>query len=225
MNLPRALHRWDVSPARAIALQESLARRVRVEALPRPAALVAGGDAAFADNGRVIVAGWVVWDVRRGAIVEEVVVRRPVRFPYIPGLLSFRETPALLAAARRLKTIPDVFMLDGQGLAHPRRFGLACHFGLLADRPTLGCAKTRLCGLHDTPARAVGAGKPLRDGAEVIGRVVRMQRDTKPVYISIGHRITLDDAVATALRCAGRHRLPEPTRLADALVGRSKGAI
>ncbi|MFQ5411939.1 MAG: endonuclease V, partial [Phycisphaerae bacterium] len=160
-----------------------------------------------------------VWDLKTRATIETTVDVRGVTFPYIPGLLSFREAPGLLAAARRLKSKPDVFMLDGQGLAHPRRFGLACHVGLLLDRPSLGCAKSRLCGTHGEPGRRAGCSKRLMLGGELIGRVVRTRDGVKPVYVSIGHKITLDDAEKLTLRCCTRYRLPEPTRLAHQLVG------
>jgi len=220
MKLPRARHRWDLTPTRAIRLQRRLAAEVRATPLPRPARLIAGGDVAFSPDGRRLIAGWAVFDLKHRRIVETVVAIRPVRFPYVPGLLSFREAPALIAAARKLRSEPGVFMLDGQGLAHPRRVGLACHVGLLMDRPTIGCAKSRLCGMHDTPADTVGASKPLIDHGELIGRVVRTRPGVKPIYVSIGHRITLDEAVKLTLRCGGKFRLPEPTRQADKLVNR-----
>lgn len=222
MKLPNARHRWDLTPKSAIRLQKTLAAEIRETPLARPARLVAGGDAAFSPDGSQVIAGWVVWDVQIREAIETVVARRPVRFPYVPGLLSFREAPALIAALRRLRTEPDVFMLDGHGLAHPRCFGIACHVGLLIDRPTFGCAKSRLCGTHDTPADTVGATKPIRLDGDVIGRVLRTRQGVKPVYASIGHRMTLNDAVRTALRCCTRFRLPEPSRLAHQLVTRMR---
>lgn len=218
MKIPRSPHRWTLTPSAACDLQRKLAESVREERLAGPVRLVAGGDASFSPDGTQLVAGWVVWDLSTKSVFETSVAIKPVRFPYISGLLSFREAPGLIAAARKLKCEPDVFMLDGQGVAHPRGMGIASHFGLLIDRPTFGCAKTRLYGTHDTPARSVGGSKPLLAGKRVIGRVVRMQEDVNPVYISIGHRIHLDDAVRIALRCATRFRLPEPTRLAHHLV-------
>lgn len=225
MKIPRSSHRWTLSPSAAIDLQRRLAETVRESPLPRPPRWVAGGDVSFTPDEQRMIAGWVVWDVTTRSVVETVVAVRPVRFPYVPGLLSFRETPGLIAAARKLKTEPDVFMLDGQGLAHPRRFGIACHFGLLVGRPTFGCAKSRLCGRHDTPVAAVGASKPLTDGDALIGRVVRTQEDVSPVYVSVGHMIRLDDAVRTVLRCCTKFRLPEPTRLAHHLVTQARNAL
>jgi deoxyinosine 3'endonuclease (endonuclease V) len=147
MKLPPPRHRWNLSIRQAIRLQQRLARQVKHRALTRNPRLIAAGDAAFSADGGRIVAGWVVWDAESGEVVERAVAVRPVRFPYVPGLLSFREAPALIAAVRKLKIAPDVFMVDGQGLAHPRRCGLACHVGLWIDRPTLGCAKSVLCGV------------------------------------------------------------------------------
>lgn len=194
---------------------------VRHVPLPEAPRLIAGCDAAFTDDGG-IVAGWVVWDRESRTVVETIVVRRRVRFPYVPGLLSFREAPALLDAARRLRADPDLFLVDGHGLAHPRRLGIACHLGLWLDRPTIGCAKSRLCGEHDMPADARGSACDVRQDGQVIGRVVRLVDGARPVHVSVGHRITLDDAVRWVVACGVGRRLPEPTRLADAAVGRAK---
>lgn len=224
MKLPPMRHRWNLTPQAAIRLQKRLAAEVVHTPLVRPPRFVAGGDVAFFDGGRQLVAAWVVWDVEARDIVEAATDVRAVAFPYVPGLLSFREAPALLAAARRLRAEPDVFMLDGQGLAHPRRLGLACHVGLLLDRPSLGCAKSRLCGEHDEPARRRGASRRLTDRGETLGRVVRTRAGVKPLFISVGHRITLDDAVRLTLRCCTKYRLPEPTRLAHRLVTRLRAA-
>lgn len=225
MKIPRSPHRWTLSPSAAVELQRRLADAVREERLAGPVRLIAGGDVSFSPDGSRLVAGWVVWDLSARAVIETAVAIKPVRFPYVSGLLSFREAPGLIAAARKLKCEPEVFMLDGQGIAHPRGMGIASHFGLLIDRPTLGCAKTRLYGIHDTPARSVGGSKPLLAGNRVIGRVVRMQEDVNPVYISVGHRIRLDEAVRICLKCATKFRLPEPTRLAHHLVTAARNEL
>jgi deoxyribonuclease V len=220
MKLPPARHRWKLTPTQAIRLQSRLAALVVEAPLRAPPRLVAGGDAAFSPDGREALAAWVVWDAQERSVLEEVVAVQPVRMPYIPGLLSFREAPALLAAARRLRTEPDAFILDGQGRAHPRRFGLACHVGIRLDRVTVGCGKSRLCGTADTPAAAAGASKPLLHNGEVIGRVVRTREGASPVFVSIGHRIDLMGAVRLVLRCCTHFRIPDPTRLADQVVTR-----
>jgi deoxyribonuclease V len=148
-----------------------------------------------------------------------------VRFPYVPGLLSFREAPALLAAIRKLKAEPDAFIFDGQGLAHPRRFGLACHVGVLIDRPSVGCAKSRLIGSHDDPGRRRGSSAPLVDADQRVGTVLRTRDKVKCVYVSVGHRVSLSTAERLVLACCTRYRLPEPTRLADQLVARAKNEV
>lgn len=211
-------HRWALTPHQAMRLQSRLARRVIQAPLAKPPRYVAGGDVAFFNEGGRLIAGWVVWDLRRREVIDSAIEDRAVTFPYVPGLLSFREAPALLAAARKLTTEPDVFMLDGQGLAHPRRFGLACHVGLLLDRPAMGCAKRRLCGEHRPPGPNRGCSTQLLDEGEVIGRVVRTRTGVKPVFVSVGHRLTLQDAVRLTVAGTGDYRLPEPTRHAHRFV-------
>ena len=225
MKLPRCPHRWSVSPAQAMAIQRKLAPLVLARGRVPGVRLVAGADLAFTVDGTRCVAGVVVWDLATETVVEQTTAVRPVRFPYVPGLLSFREGPAVLAALRRLRNVPDVVMFDGQGLAHPRRFGLACHIGVLMDRPSVGCAKSRLIGQHQAPAPHRGASTPLTHHGELIGTVLRTRRRVKWVYVSVGHRVGLAAAVELVLRCCTRYRLPEPTRLADQLVARAKHAV
>ncbi|MBI4579879.1 MAG: endonuclease V [Planctomycetes bacterium] len=223
MRIPRAIHRWSLTPRQAIALQQRLRGRVRVEPLVWPVRRVAGADMAFSPDGRRCVAGVVVYDLQTHEVVEQALAWRDVRFPYVPGLLSFREAPAVLAAVRKLKIPPDAFILDAQGYSHPRRLGLASHVGLLMESPTVGCAKSRLCGTHDDPPAWPGTFAPLRDGDEVIGAVLRTRPGVKPVYVSVGHRVTLDDAVRLVMTCVTRYRVCEPTRLAHQLVTRHRG--
>jgi deoxyribonuclease V len=222
MRVPPPLHRWNLSPRQAIRLQGRLAVRVRQTPLKGPVRYVAGGDGAFFDGGGGIIAAWVVWDIAAQCVVEKAWARRAVRFPYVPGLLTFREAPALLAAARKLKCTPDLFMVDGQGRAHPRRIGLASHVGLCLGRPTIGCAKSRLCGEDCTPPVAAGSSASLIHEGEVVGRILRTQKGVRPVYVSVGHLVTLKEAADMTLRCCTAYRMPEPTRLADQLVGRLK---
>lgn len=222
MKIPPPIHRWSMLPRAAIRLQERLAGRVRIEELSGPVRRVAGVDLAFSPDGERCLAGVVVWDIERGAVVEERLAWRPVRFPYVPGLLSFREIPAALAAVRKLACEPDLFMFDAQGLAHPRRFGLASHAGLLLDRPAIGCAKSRLCGSHEEAPNEPGRFAPLTDRGDVVGAVLRTRPGVLPVYVSAGHRATLADAVTWVMRCVTRYRLPEPTRLAHQLVTRHR---
>jgi deoxyribonuclease V len=195
---------------------------VRVEPLTHPIRFIAGLDAAFSRDGLECLGAVVLWDMSDRRVVEQHVGRRLLRFPYVPGLLSFREAPALLAALRRLRTTPDLLMCDGQGLAHPRRFGIACHLGVLCDLPAVGCAKSRLVGQHEEPPQPRGASVPLRQHDEILGVVLRTQSGVRPVYVSVGHRIDLAGAQRIVLTCAVRYRLPEPTRLADHLAARAK---
>ncbi len=213
------LHPWDVSTAEAVEIQRKLAPRVVREGVPADVRRVAGVDISVgrgsADGrGAVVVLRYPEMEVE-----EQVVVEARVGFPYVPGLLSFREIPVLLEAFRQVKEKPDLVLVDGQGLAHPRRFGIACHLGLLLDLPAVGCAKSRLCGEHRPLAMEAGSSVPLTDGDEVIGAVLRTRDGVSPIYVSVGHRITLDEAVAWVLRCCRGYRIPEPTRLAHMAAG------
>ena len=219
----RDLHPWDVSPREAIAIQRRLAAQVVREGEPRDVRRVAGADIAIdRERGRGIGAV-VVLSYPELDVVEVAVEEAPLTFPYIPGLLSFREAPVLAAAFARIAGPIDLLLVDGQGLAHPRRFGLACHLGLLLDLPAIGCAKSRLVGEHDTPGEAVGSRADLidhgKDSSELIGSVLRTRAGVKPLFISLGHRIGLAEAEAWVLRCGGGYRLPQPTRLADQAAG------
>lgn len=220
MKVPRCPHRWNVSPVKAIEIQRKLAGLVRETALAGPPRLVAGADMALACDGRHCIAGVVVWDLRAGTVLEQRSAQRLLSFPYVPGLLSFREAPAVLAAIRKLKCQPDLFMLDGQGRAHPRGLGLASHVGLILDRPSLGCAKSRLCGESRSLRPTRGGRTDLKLDGRTVGAVVRTRDHVKPVYVSVGHRITLGEAVEWVLRCCRSFRLPEPTRLAHHYVTR-----
>ena len=223
-------HRWDIPPKEAVALQRQLAGEVRIEPLRDSLRTVAGADCAFVGErlgrrqparGRIIAAA-VLCDADAMEVLATSEVNRPCEFPYVPGLLSFREAPAVIEAVERLPRRPDLLMCDGQGYAHPRRFGLASHVGVWLDVPTIGVAKSRLCGEAAEPGIARRSRAALRDRGETVGAVLRTRTRVRPLYISVGHRVTLDDAVRWALRCAVRFRLPEPTRLADRLVARLK---
>lgn len=210
-------HPWLVTPAEARALQEAL--QVRVEAADRLPAIrhVAGVDVGFEADGRLTRAAVVVLSYPALTPVDQAVARQPTAFPYVPGLLSFRELPAVLAAIEQLQILPDLYLCDGQGLAHPRRFGLACHLGVLLDAPAIGVAKTRLTGSHVEPPAEKGGWVPLLDGETVIGAVVRTRSRVRPVYVSVGHRVSLETAVSLTLACTTRYRLPETTRQAHRL--------
>lgn len=213
----RHIHAWNVTPAEARAIQEKLRGRVRRIGRPRKLELVAGVDVGFDQGGRLTRAAAAVLDFPSLQPVEESLARVPTTFPYVPGLLSFREIPALIRALESLDSTPDLILCDGQGYAHPRRFGLACHLGLITGIPTIGVAKTRLIGDHGRVPLARGRWTPLEDGGEVIGAVLRTRKGVKPVYVSVGHRIDLDSAVELVMRCVTRFRLPETTRAAHRL--------
>lgn len=213
-------HKWDLSPEEAIELQKELAKLVRREnELPPKPRLIAGVDISRPDE-RGVARGAIVVIRYPDFSVEEVsVAEREVEFPYIPGLLSFRETPLLLAAAEKLSSTPDLVLVDGQGIAHPRRFGIASHLGVLWDIPTVGCAKSPLCGRYELPGPEPGDHTELVDGGEVIGAVLRTKRGTNPVFVSVGHKIDLPSAVKWVLRCCRGFRIPEPIRLAHLVAG------
>ncbi len=213
----RHLHRWDLTPAEAVALQQELRHKVRLEADPGPVRRVAGVDVSCrGEEARAAVVVLSFPELRR---VDQGLAEVPLTFPYVPGLLSFREGPAVLAAFERLTLWPDLVLFDGQGLAHPRRLGLACHLGLFLDLPSIGCAKSRLCGQHEEPGPERGDWTPLYDGGEILGAVLRSRPQVKPLYVSPGHRVDLKQAVHYVLACCTRYRLPETTRWAHRLCG------
>lgn len=216
------LHRWVRGYQRAVALQERLRHLVRLEPLSRQPAVVAGVDVSYDRWGERFYGGVVVMTLPDLEVVEEAVAVRRSAFPYIPGLLTFREGPAVLAALRRLRSEPEAFIFDGQGLAHPRRFGLACHLGVWLDRPSVGCAKSRLVGEHDAVPDRVGATVPLILEGRPVGAVVRTRAGVKPVYVSPGTRIDIAGSVDLVLACSAGFRLPEPVRRAHALVNRAR---
>ena len=207
-------HRWDLSPREAIALQRELAARVSCEDAFAPPRLIAGVDVSTSRGSEEGYAAIVVMRWPDLAIVEVGEARMRLPMPYIPGLLSFREVPVALAAYARLTQQPDLLIVDGQGRAHPRRFGIACHLGLLLDKPTIGCAKSILVGTHEPLALERGSTAPLVHREEVVGVAVRTKNKVNPVYVSCGHRIALSSAVRWVLDCARGYRLPEPTRQA-----------
>lgn len=218
-------HPWDISPGEAVAIQKRLAGLIRQRRLTKRVRTVAGVDCAFVSGGREIVTVAVLCDAASWQVRTTATDRRRCRFPYVPGLLSFREAPSVLAALAALPRRPDLVMCDGQGVAHPRGLGLASHVGLLAGVATIGVAKSRLCGRHRRVGRRRGCRAALRLGGRVIGAVVRTRTDVKPLYVSVGHRITLAEAVAWVLRAAVAVRLPEPTRQAHRLVTALKNRL
>jgi deoxyribonuclease V len=227
------LHSWNLSYAQARDLQKRLACEVQFKPLQKLPALIAGLDCAFSRDGKRIIAAVVVlrapdaqkglWEPLKPAgfeIVETTSAVKELTFPYIPGLLSFREAPACIAAVEKLKNQPDIFIVDGQGIAHPRRLGIASHLGLFFDKPTIGCAKSKLIGTFDQPPAEKGAHSPLKDKNEIIGATVRTRSNVEPVFISVGNKCLLKDAIKVTLDCTTKYRIPEPTRLAHQLVSK-----
>lgn len=207
-------HDWAMTPVQAQELQQELAKLVSKKCEIHDVCLVAGVDISSPDAGGVATGAVVVLHYPELEVAECKTARKRLSFPYIPGLLSFRESPLILAACERLSLTPDLILVDGQGLAHPRRLGLASHLGLLWDKPTIGCAKSRLCGRHEPVAPEPGCSAQLIDDNEVIGAALRTKKWSAPLYISIGHKVDLATALQWVLNCCRGHRLPEPTRLA-----------
>lgn len=210
-------HRWDLTPREAMAVQSRLRGKVVRKGRLGPVRFVAGIDVGFEQGGKVTRAAVALLTYPDLEFADCAVARLPTRFPYVPGLLSFREAPAVLAALGRLRRKPDLILYDGQGIAHPRRFGIASHIGVLTGLPTIGVAKTRLLGEHDAPRQKRGAWSPLIHNGEAVGAVLRTRSHVKPLYVSIGHRVSLAMAVKYVMGCVTRYRLPETTRWAHRL--------
>ncbi len=211
------LHEWNVTPAEARAIQNRLRHHVVCRDRLRPVRYVAGADVGFEQNNRVTRAAVAVLRFPELKFHESAIVRRPTVFPYVSGLLSFREAPALLAAIASLRRVPDLMLFDGQGIAHPRRIGIASHMGLWTVIPSIGVAKTRLTGEHPPVPDTKGSRVPLTDNGEIIGTVLRTRTNVRPLYVSPGHNISLETAVSYVMACITRYRLPETTRWAHSL--------
>lgn len=214
------LHDWQVTTTQAKEIQHELASKVVTKNETGAVNFIAGVDISGTNIDGIARGALVVLKYPDLQTIEKVVVEEKLVFPYIPGLLSFREVPLLLEAFEKLESNPDIIMVDGQGIAHPRRMGLASHLGLFLDKPTIGCAKSRLCGTHDTVDDAAGSWTELFDDNEVIGAVLRSKQRSKLLYISIGHKINLPLAVYWVVKCCRGHKLPEPTRLAHQAASR-----
>lgn len=215
---PCITHEWDINERDALALQQSLSKQVVTHDTLGVVRWIAGVDVAYSKDSDTLVAAIVVLCADTLNVVETVIEASQARFPYIPGLFSFRELPPIVRAFENLTHNPDLVVCDGQGYAHPRRFGLACHLGVIFDLPSIGCGKTRLVGVSDEPKISRGAREPLIEQGEVVGSVLRTQDNVKPVYVSIGHRLSLETACDWVLRLSPKYRLPETTRQSDSAV-------
>ena len=215
-----SLHSWDVSYSEARAIQESLRHKVKSGSLQKRLRFVAGADVSYEKHGDIFFAGVLVWDMKTGEVVEERGAVGRVTFPYIPGLLSFREAPVLLEAFRGVESRVDAVIVDGQGLAHPRGFGLASHICLLLNKSGAGCAKSLLVGEHDTVGSRKGDRAALMFDGCCVGTALRTRDGVKPVFVSPGHRLSVEAAAELVLRCSIKYRQPEPTRLAHGFVNR-----
>jgi deoxyribonuclease V len=210
-------HAWDVTPQQAIAIQQQLKSQLIIEDRLGEVRHVAGIDVGFEEDGTLTRAAVAVLNYPGLELVDHGIARRPTHFPYIPGLLSFREIPAVLDAFAQLTIVPDLLLCDGQGIAHPRRMGIASHIGLLLDKPAIGVGKSRLWGRHGDIPQERGSWTPLYDRGAIIGAVLRTRVIIKPLYISPGHLISLETAIAYVMACTTRYKLPETTRHAHRL--------
>jgi deoxyribonuclease V len=222
MTTVQTLHTWDLTAAKAIQLQGDLARQINLKPLGPKPRFVAGLDCSLDKRKGEIYAAAVVFSFPELELIETAWAQLPLHFPYVPGLLSFREAPVCLEAAAKLKTTPNLWLIDGQGIAHPRRLGLASHLGLFLSTPTIGCAKSRLTGTYDEPKPEKGSFEWLYARDEKIGAVVRTRTNVKPLFISPGHMCSFDDAIEYTLACTTQYRLPEPTRCAHQTVAKVK---
>jgi len=217
------LHSWQVSPTQALELQRRLAAQVSRSNEVTTPHFIAGVDISAGKAQGIATAAVVVLQYPELRLVETKVVSGKLDFPYVPGLLSFRESPLTLAACQKLTVTPDLILVDGQGVAHPRRFGLASHLGLFLNTPTIGCAKSLLCGEHEEPGEEPGSCAEIVDKGEIIGVALRTKLGVKPLYVSIGHEVDLEAAIYWVLECCQGYRLPEPTRLAHLAAGGNPG--
>lgn len=217
------LHKWNLPPSEAVELQKQLSYEViTTDDFEKPIKTVAGIDLGYDLHTNICRAAAVVLKFPELELIESSETFMPIQFPYVPGLLSFRETPAAIAVLEKLETLPDLILCDGQGLAHPRRFGIACHIGIITNLPTIGVAKSVLVGKFKTPGETRGSTAPMIHRGEEVGVALRTRNKVQPVYISIGHKISLETAIKYVLDCAPKYRLPETTRLADKMASYRK---
>ena len=219
------LHPWDVTPKAAVGIQNSLRNRIQLKDSFRKIRVIAGADVAFDKRSNQGYGGVIVYSFPELEEIERQGVTRPVTFPYVPGLLAFREAPILLEAFASLQTEPDMILFDGQGIAHFRRMGIATHMGIVLNKPTIGCAKSRLIGRYEEPGEDVGSCSPLIHGEETLGMVLRTRERVHPIFVSPGTKISLETSIEIVLKCSDGYRIPKPTREADRYVAFLKKEI
>lgn len=219
----KKLHEWNIAPNQAIEIQRRLQKKIDFHNFLEDLCVIGGADATFSKRDNLIYGAVSIFSFPNLDLIEEKSAILPLRFPYIPGLLSFREGPVLLECFKKVKNIPDVILFDGQGIMHPRRMGIATHLGILLDKPAIGCAKSYLYGEFNLPANSKGAYEYVRDKTvEIIGACLRTRANVKPVFVSVGGKISLLHAIDIVLHCAKRYRIPEPIRYAHRLAGHAK---
>ncbi len=212
------LHPWDVTPKAAIGIQNDLKNRIQLDDSFNSIRIIAGADVSFDKSKNQGYGGVIAYSFPELKEVERQGVIRAITFPYVPGLLAFREAPILLEAFSSLATEPDVILFDGQGIAHFRRMGIATHMGIVLNKPTIGCAKSRLIGSYTEPGEDVGSRSPLIDGEETVGVVLRTRKRVRPIFVSPGTKISLETCIEVVLQCLDGYRIPKPTREADRYV-------
>jgi deoxyribonuclease V len=216
------LHPWDVTPKAAVGIQNNLTNLIQLKDSFRKIKVIAGADVAFDKSSNHGYGGVIVYNFPELEEIERQGIIRPLTFPYVPGLLAFREAPILLEAFTSLKTEPDMILFDGQGIAHFRRMGIATHMGIVLNKPTIGCAKSRLIGRYKDPGQNVGSCSPLIHGKETVGMVLRTRKKVRPIFVSPGTKISLETSVEIVLKCVDGFRIPKPTREADRYVAHLK---
>ena len=217
------LHSWEVSPQEAIKIQKDLKSNISLKKSFSKIDKIAGADVSYYQN--KMIAGVIIFEFPNLKIIERQFFVSPVNFPYIPGLLTFREGPSLLAAFKKIKNEPDIILFDGQGIAHPRRMGIATHLGLFLGKPTIGCAKSRLSGKYTSVGEKKGDYAPLKEGEEVLGAVLRTRKGVKPIFVSPGHKIDLPNSTEIVLKCTEKYRLPIPVREAHIFVNQIRNNL
>ncbi len=217
------LHSWEVSPQEAIKIQKDLKSNISLKKSFSKIDKIAGADVSYYQN--KMIAGVIIFEFPNLKAIEKQSFTSQVNFPYIPGLLTFREGPSILAAFKKIKNEPDIILFDGQGIAHPRRMGIATHLGLFLDKPTIGCAKSRLSGKYTTVGERKGDYAPLKEGKEVLGAVLRTRKGVKPIFVSPGHKIDLPNSIEIVLKCIVKYRLPLPVREAHIFVNQIRNNL